>query len=148
LKSRRHHALSGSNLDFRSKPGERFRFAAVGVAVTLGLSLVLGTYDPPVLKRLVNAVNDFQLSLLKETPPSPLPLIVEIDEHSLEELGQWPWPRNLVARLLGKLSTLGVTAVGVDAIFPEKDRTSPSEVARTQAKFREQLFTGCSAQAP
>ena len=58
--------------------------------VTLGLSLVLGAYDPPVLKRLVNAVNDFQLSLLKHTPPSPLPLIVEIDEHSLEELGDVP----------------------------------------------------------
>ncbi|MCC9624287.1 adenylate/guanylate cyclase domain-containing protein [Thalassospira sp. MA62] len=55
--------------------------------------------------------------------------IIDIDERSLREYGQWPWPRTRLAELLYRLrSTAGADVVGFDMIFAEPDRTSPSRV--------------------
>jgi adenylate cyclase len=53
-------------------------------------------------------------------------VIVDIDEASIAALGQWPWPRTRLARLLEATHQLGALAVGLDMIMPEVDRLSPS----------------------
>jgi adenylate cyclase len=53
-------------------------------------------------------------------------VIVEIDDASLAKLGQWPWPRTHLARLIDATSQLGALAVGLDIFMPEADRLSPS----------------------
>jgi adenylate cyclase len=55
---------------------------------------------------------------------------VEIDEATLAERGQWPWPRTLVAELLSRIAEQQPAAIGFDLLFPEPDRFSPGEVAR------------------
>lgn len=84
-----------------------------------------------LLDRLNNLVTDFQVALLPDTPFSPIPVIIEVDEKSLAAYGQWPWPRYKVARLLEAIHSAGAKAVGVDALFAESDRTSPSAVLST-----------------
>ena len=54
--------------------------------------------------------------------------IVDIDDKSLAELGQWPWPRTRLAELIYKLRMAGAAVVGFDIIFAEPDRTSPDRV--------------------
>ncbi|MDE2291402.1 MAG: CHASE2 domain-containing protein, partial [Elusimicrobia bacterium] len=61
-------------------------------------------------------------------PASPV-RIVDIDEASLARLGQWPWPRTLLARLTRRLTDLGAAAVVYDVVFAEPDRTSPEALA-------------------
>ena len=51
--------------------------------------------------------------------------IVDIDDRSLKEFGQWPWPRSQVALLLDKLREAGAAIVVFDVMFSEPDRTSP-----------------------
>ena len=51
--------------------------------------------------------------------------IVDIDEASLKELGQWPWPRGVVSRLIDKLRDAGASVIGFDIDFAEPDRTAP-----------------------
>lgn len=51
--------------------------------------------------------------------------IVDIDEASLKELGQWPWPRGIIAKLIDRLREAGASVVGFDIAFAEPDRTSP-----------------------
>jgi len=51
-------------------------------------------------------------------------VVVDLDEATLESLGQWPWPRYRVARLLGTIAEGGAAAVGLDMVFAEPDRTS------------------------
>jgi adenylate cyclase len=51
--------------------------------------------------------------------------IVDIDDKSLSRLGQWPWPRGLVAQLIDRLREAGVALVAFDIDFAEPDRTSP-----------------------
>jgi adenylate cyclase len=60
-----------------------------------------------------------------------LPLrIVDIDEESLKRVGQWPWPRTVLADLVKKLSDNGAAAIGFDMVFPEPDRMSPANALR------------------
>ena len=51
-------------------------------------------------------------------------VIIDIDEKSLENFGQWPWPRYRMATLVEKLNLLGASVIGLDILFPEADRTS------------------------
>ncbi|MDE2373460.1 MAG: CHASE2 domain-containing protein, partial [Hyphomicrobiales bacterium] len=56
-------------------------------------------------------------------------VIADIDEASLKEIGQWPWPRTVVADLVTKLRAMGAVAVGLDIVFAEPDRMSPALAA-------------------
>lgn len=56
-------------------------------------------------------------------------VIIDIDEESLAELGQWPWPRTRLAALVEAANQLGALAVGLDMILPEPDRASPAVFA-------------------
>ena len=99
--------------------GLLFSFLFFGVA----------TYRPAVLSTLDNKIYDVMHSSLAGYG-APLPLIVDIDEKSLAEFGQWPWPRYHIAHLLEKLATAGAASIGIDILFAETDRTSLKEVQR------------------
>ena len=96
-----------------------------GFAVIAAL-LALRGYDPPVLSALRGAGFDTLQRLWprENNPPQPV-RIVDIDEASLRELGQWPWPRTQLARLVEELNELGAATIAFDIVFPEPDRLSP-----------------------
>ncbi|EFL87843.1 CHASE2 domain-containing protein [Ahrensia sp. R2A130] len=52
-------------------------------------------------------------------------VVLDIDEASIRRVGQWPWPRTVIADVVLRLQELGVAAVVFDVIFSEADRTSP-----------------------
>ncbi|MBN66607.1 MAG: adenylate/guanylate cyclase domain-containing protein, partial [Rickettsiales bacterium] len=56
--------------------------------------------------------------------------IIDIDDESLHKLGQWPWPRPLLGRLVQRLQTMGAAVIAFDIVFAEPDRTSPGELAK------------------
>jgi adenylate cyclase len=51
--------------------------------------------------------------------------IVDIDDNSLNKIGQWPWPRTVVAQLVDRLVDAGAAVVAFDIDFAEPDRTAP-----------------------
>ncbi len=56
--------------------------------------------------------------------------IVDIDEASLAAIGQWPWPRTDLARVVERLNALGAASIAFDMVFPEADRMSPASIGR------------------
>jgi len=71
-------------------------------------------------------------------------VVVDIDEKSLHELGQWPWPRVIDAQLIDTIHAMNPSAIGINILFPEKDRVSPLYIQNfyksffdLQVKFRE-----------
>ncbi len=62
-----------------------------------------------------------------EYPPDPRLLIIAIDDRSLQQLGQWPWPRSTHARLLDRLHQAGAERVALDLMLPEADRNDASQ---------------------
>lgn len=96
-----------------------------GFAVIAGL-LALRGYDPPILSALRGAGFDTLQRLWPRDDSTPQPVrIVDIDEASLRELGQWPWPRTQLAALVDELTELGAATIAFDIVFPEPDRLSP-----------------------
>jgi CHASE2 domain-containing sensor protein/signal transduction histidine kinase len=87
------------------------------VLLTASLAiLALNWLSPPV--RIDNLIYDF---VLRMAPPraSDRILIVAIDNRSLAELGRFPWPRDIHARLIDRLAGARPVAIGYDVLFPE-----------------------------
>ena len=57
-------------------------------------------------------------------------VVVDIDEESLAAIGQWPWPRSVIADIMVNLFRKGAVTVGFDVVFAEADRMSPAIIAR------------------
>jgi adenylate cyclase len=57
---------------------------------------------------------------------SPEVRILDIDDESLKRLGQWPWPRSTLAKLVVALQDLGAQSIALDMVLAEPDRTSPA----------------------
>jgi adenylate cyclase len=55
--------------------------------------------------------------------------IIDIDDESLQKIGQWPWPRAHIASLLSLLKN-NQKAIGFDFVFSEPDRTSPAAMLK------------------
>jgi CHASE2 domain-containing sensor protein len=104
------------------------RIALYGILFCL-LFLAVAIHRPIFLSILDNKIYDVMHRSLAGYD-TPLPLIVDIDEKSLAEIGQWPWPRYHIAHILEKLAAAGAASVGLDILFAESDRTSLKEVQR------------------
>ena len=50
-------------------------------------------------------------------------VIIDIDDRSLADIGQWPWSRNQLAKLTNQ--AYAAAALGFDVVFAEPDRTNP-----------------------
>lgn len=105
--------------------GPRFLYALIVGAVIVA-SLAMRVWDPSPVARLRSLVFDSyqRMAPLQFDPELPV-RIVDIDEDSLKKLGQWPWPRTLLAGLVDKLGQQGAAAIAFDMVFPEPDRLSP-----------------------
>ncbi|WP_234086711.1 CHASE2 domain-containing protein [Azonexus sp. R2A61] len=80
------------------------------------------------LELLRNAVFD-QYQRWSPRPSVDTPVrIVDIDEDSLQRLGQWPWPRTRLAELVDRLQQADAAAIAFDVMFAEADRTSPAAI--------------------
>jgi adenylate cyclase len=104
-----------------------FSAALTGLAVILGMAVLYISQPSPIV-RLDWKIYDSFLPLRAAPQPSPIPVIIDLDEASLREYGQWPWPRYLVADLLDALKEYRVAAIGVDIMFAEPDRSSPERL--------------------
>ncbi len=105
----------------------RWLFLLVPASV---LVLVVGfrLQFPTQLERFQVQVFDvFQRLRPREYVPTPV-RIIDIDDASLEAIGQWPWPRTRIAELIEKLHEAGATVIVLDLLFAEPDRTSPAQI--------------------
>jgi len=106
--------------------GPRLIYSLIVGTVILA-SLALRVWDPNAVARLRSLVFDSyqRLSPLQFDPEIPV-RIVDIDEESLKQVGQWPWPRTVLSDLVAKLRDGGAATIGFDMVFPESDRMSPA----------------------
>jgi CHASE2 domain-containing sensor protein len=61
--------------------------------------------------------------------------VVVVDDASVAERGQWPWPRDMVAELIDRLHDMGATATAFDVLFAEPDRVQGTSDERLAASL-------------
>jgi len=96
----------------------------------LGLAALLLTFAllmvaTDVLQRWDGVFYDTQMKMARMDAPSQL-VLVDIDEESIARLGRWPWPREVHARLVERLTEANVAVIGMDVLFAERDAADPA----------------------
>ncbi len=116
------------------KPRRRFRVGkARWIALLMLAAFVWLRYDDPAF------LQNFRLKVFdayQNIKPRPLMdnspvVIIDLDDASLDAIGQWPWPRNIIAQMIANLFNMGITTVGFDVIFSEPDRMNPSSIVNS-----------------
>ncbi len=99
---------------------------ALGLIITL---LFIGHaaqyYVVPFITQLDNIIYDTRLQMTMPRGVDERIVILDIDEKSLQEVARWPWPRDVMAGLIGKLfGKYEIAIVAFDVVFAEADYSS------------------------
>ena len=88
-------------------------------------ALVLNGIDGTPLLNVRDALFDqYQRQMPRARTSEPV-IVVGIDSQSLVKHGQWPWSRDLLAKLVRKIQAGKPLALGIDIVFAERDRYGP-----------------------
>ena len=78
---------------------------------------------------LENLSYDFRLQLTLPQKVNKQVVIIDIDEKSLTQIGQWPWERNIIANIVDNLfDHYKVKVLGFDIVFAEKDEDPTDKI--------------------
>ena len=98
-------------------------------------ALALLFQETTPLAKLRHAQFDHYQQVMPRLRDSEPAIVVSIDSQSLEHYGQWPWSRELMARLVQKIHAGQPLALGIDMVFSEADRYSPTVLAEQLPKL-------------
>jgi adenylate cyclase len=110
----------------RDRGGEARRILWVGMAMVAALFFFNAHYPSP-LRQAELKTFDLRMYARKRRQPLGEVAIVAVDDKSIVELGRWPWPRTVLARLTDALKSYHVAVVGFDVVFSERDYSGQSE---------------------
>ena len=108
-------------------------FSRIGKYLLIPFSLFVSLvpiFDPlNTFANLRNTAFDFFQNISpRESISSDAVIVIDIDEKSLQEIGQWPWPRSVLGKLVDK--TYLSASLGFDIVFAEFDRTGSKELKK------------------
>ncbi|MEQ1888848.1 MAG: adenylate/guanylate cyclase domain-containing protein [Alphaproteobacteria bacterium] len=103
-------------------------------ALVLILAFALNYYDPLfIITNLRNQTFDLYQRIQPREYVDPASVagvgikLIDVDDESLARIGQWPWPRTVIADLIARATNAGAYALVFDVVFAEPDRTSPDQ---------------------
>ena len=102
----------------------------IALGVLAAFVVLRATDSAPIQLLRYKVFDGYQQITPREDSKQPV-VIIDLDDESLAEIGQWPWPRTQVAKLMLKLKKAGVAGVAYDIVFAEADRTNPSVLANS-----------------
>ena len=84
--------------------------------------------DSNFVRKIENISYDAYQSLFIEKSNFDEVVIIDIDEKSIGEIGQFPWRRDIFADLIQKLNQYGVSVITFDVFFSEEDKQNPKKI--------------------
>ena len=99
-------------------------------SLVLLLLISLKILNPSFIKSISYLSFDLYQKVFAQKKDSEV-VIIDIDENSLGKFGQFPWNRNVFAKILEQLNSSNPKAIGFDIFFTEKDKQSPDEIIKS-----------------
>lgn len=134
---------------------KKFLFYFLLVIFTFVAISLFYSYIPKTLNSFDNRLRDYMFVLRGKVKDSKNVVIIDLDNRSLKEVGQWPWSRDTVSKLLINLTNGGVGLIAFDIVFAEEDRTNPTKIIKkynikTTQKIpdNDQYFASIVSQTP
>ncbi|MDM0106013.1 adenylate/guanylate cyclase domain-containing protein [Variovorax sp. J22R24] len=110
------------------------RIAITLLPIALVVAHVVGAWRLPLLEGLDNFIHDARLRATMPRTLDPRVVIIDIDDASLQQLGQWPWSRDHLARLTTEvMNRQQALVLGFDILFVEPDESSGLDALRRLA---------------
>ena len=107
----------------------RWRYTLIALALICSAAFVhLSIFNWADLQ-----LHDWLTRSLPQKPPPPQVTLIDIDERSLSELGPWPWPRPVTARLMQTLREKGARLQVWDMYFADATPGDASLAAQLKA---------------
>ena len=98
------------------------RYALSLALIIIFLLHVSTAINIPLLTNLENQAYDARLKITLPDKVEKQVVIIDIDEKSLNEIGQWPWNRNILAKINDTLfDHYQINTLGYDIVFAEED---------------------------
>ena len=85
------------------------------------LVAALSLYRPSVFASFEYDVYDRLLRSIPSRPASDRIVIIDVDERSLSSVGQWPWRRDVIGKLVERLREFGAAVVALESIGLSED---------------------------
>jgi adenylate cyclase len=120
----------------------QMKLTAFGISLlgTLCLMVLYGVSTRSTLLRNLEAkALDLRFHLRGARPPASPVVLVVIDDHSIAELGRWPWSRRRFAELIQRLQGAGAKVIGIDLLFAEAEAPIEGEALRRLRQAMENL---------
>ena len=95
--------------------------------ILVGLFLLIRISDPFLIEQLRLNTFDQYIKTLENTKSEQI-VLLDIGEGSLEQLGQYPFPRHTYAEIIRDLRNSNAGMIGFTIMFPEPDRFGGDEV--------------------
>ena len=111
----------------------KWLYSGWAVAISIVLLTALKVADPTPLQSLRMQTFDY-LQKFDEVKQSNEVVIINIGEKSLEQWGQYPWPRQNYAQMIHDIRQKNAGIIGFNIMFPEKDRFGGDEVLASWIK--------------
>jgi adenylate cyclase len=105
---------------------DKIRRRRAGRPLLIGLVILIALFTfnslhPAVFNLAELKASDLRMYVTRPPPPTGAVVIAAIDDKSIAELGHWPWPRSVEARLTDALRDYKAAVVGYDVLFSEHD---------------------------
>jgi len=108
---------------------KKFPWSPILPLLFLFLSTGIHVVEPTFVEQMRHRVFDEYQRLKPREYSNDIPVrILDIDDESLSRIGQWPWPRDVMAEIVARLNELGASAVVFDMVFSQPDRLSPKSL--------------------
>ena len=96
--------------------------------VLLILLVFFKIQDSNFVMKVENIAYDAYQSLFIKKDNYDGVVIVDIDEKSIGEIGQFPWRRDIFAKLINRLEQYGSSVIAFDIFFSEEDKQNPKKI--------------------
>ena len=107
------------------------KFIFLGILSFLLISLKFS--NPIFIQKISNINYDFYQSNFVKGKIDNI-TIVDIDEKSIDTIGQFPWRRDVYATIFKNLKASGAKVIAVDIFFSENDKQNPTHLLRRLQK--------------
>jgi len=111
----------------------KWLYSGWAVVVTICLLTTVKILDPTPIQSLRLQTFD-ALQLLDEPKQSDEIVIINVGEKSLQQWGQWPWPRQNFAQVIHDIRQKNGGIIGLTVMFPETDRFGGDETLASWMK--------------
>ena len=99
----------------------------ISLSILLILLITLKVINPSVLKKISFINYDFYQKVFNRGEVKNI-TIVDIDEKSIAEIGQFPWRRDVYSKILNNLNPHKPLAIAFDIVFSEEDKQNPKSL--------------------